>query len=160
MMRARSFFSCSFLASPRYMNTVTKGAWPLVVSRVSTWYWMVWTPRRTSSRRRVSTSSSIFSRVGRMPRASISCSTTWWSRREVSFSMPLDTSTTGVPGSACFATCRAVARTAKDGVASTTIWQSFTQAISVVSSSSSGRATPLSMGFSRFSRSTLLSCWV
>ena len=74
--------------------------------------------------------------------------------------MPLDTSTTGVPGSACFATCRAVARTAKDGVASTTIWQSFTQAISVVSSSSSGRATPLSMGFSRFSRSTLLSCWV
>ncbi len=34
------------------MNTVTKGAWPLVVIRVTTWYWMVCTPRLISSRRR------------------------------------------------------------------------------------------------------------
>ena len=38
MIMARSAFSWAFLASPRYINTVTKGAWPLVVSRVTTWY--------------------------------------------------------------------------------------------------------------------------
>jgi hypothetical protein len=27
------------------MNTVMNGAWPFVVMRVTTWYWMVWTPR-------------------------------------------------------------------------------------------------------------------
>jgi hypothetical protein len=37
------------------MNTVMNGAWPLVVMSVTTWYWMVWTPRATSSRRRFST---------------------------------------------------------------------------------------------------------
>ena len=35
------------------MKTVTNGAWPLVVMSVTTWYWMVCTPRRISSRRRL-----------------------------------------------------------------------------------------------------------
>ena len=54
------------------MNTVTKGAWPLVVSRVTTWYWMVCTPRRISSSKRASTISEIFSSVAVAPRLSIS----------------------------------------------------------------------------------------
>ena len=57
------------------MNTVTKGAWPLVVRSVSTWYWMVCTPRLTSSARRFSTSSVICSSVGAAPMSSISFST-------------------------------------------------------------------------------------
>ena len=44
MIMARSFFSASLFASFRYMNTVRKGACPLVVIRVITWYSMVWTP--------------------------------------------------------------------------------------------------------------------
>ncbi len=45
-------------------------------------------------------------------------------------------------------------RTAKEGVATTTSPQPLTAAMSVVSFSSSGRGTPLSMGFSRVSRRT------
>ena len=36
MIMARSFFSRSFRASFKYMNTVMKGACPLVVRRVTT----------------------------------------------------------------------------------------------------------------------------
>ena len=64
MMRARSCFSWGLRASLRYMKTVMKGAWPLVVMRVTTWYWMVWTPRATSSCRRFSTISSTWAAVG------------------------------------------------------------------------------------------------
>ena len=64
MMTARSFFSCSFLASFKYMNTVMKGACPLVVMRVTTWYWMVWTPLRISSRSRSSTTRETVSGAG------------------------------------------------------------------------------------------------
>ena len=63
MIMARSARSRSLCASPRYMNTVMKGAWPLVVIRVTTWYWMVCTPRLISSRRRRSVMSSIISSV-------------------------------------------------------------------------------------------------
>ena len=77
--------------------------------------------------------------------------------REVSFSMPLDTDTSTVPRSSRGAAARAVVRTAKEGVASTTAPQPFTQARSAVSFSSPGRGTPLSMGFSPVSRSTALS---
>ncbi len=61
MISARSFLVCSSRASLRYMKTVMKGAWPLVVMSVTTWYWMVWTPRAISSRRRLSTMASIWS---------------------------------------------------------------------------------------------------
>jgi len=54
------------------MKTVMKGAWPLVVMRVTTWYWMVWTPRATSSRRRFSTIWLILSSPGCASMASIS----------------------------------------------------------------------------------------
>ncbi len=54
------------------MNTVMNGAWPLVVMRVTTWYWMVWTPRAISSWRRFSTIWSIFSVPGCASMASIS----------------------------------------------------------------------------------------
>ena len=64
MQRARSAFSRSFLASLRYMKTVMNGAWPLVVMRVTTWYWMVWTPRAISSRTRPSTIWETFSSPG------------------------------------------------------------------------------------------------
>ena len=72
--------------------------------------------------------------------------------REVSFSMPLDTDTSTAEGSNRDATARAVVRTAKDGVASTTTLQFFTHSRSEVNASPSGRGTPFSMGFSRFSR--------
>ena len=72
--------------------------------------------------------------------------------------MPLDTRITGAPGDRKALSCFAVLRTAKDGVASTTAPQSFTLARSVVSSRASGRATPGSMGFSRFSRRVACSC--
>ena len=49
----------------------------------------------------------------------------------------------------------AVARTAKEGVATTTRPQPFTAARSVVRFSVSGRGAPFSMGFSRVSRRTL-----
>ena len=75
---ARSAFSRSFLASLRYMKTVMNGAWPLVVMRVTTWYWMVWTPRAISSRTRPSTIWEIFSSPGWASMASISAST--WRR--------------------------------------------------------------------------------
>ena len=75
MIMARSFFSCSFRASFRYMKTVMKGAWPLVVIRVTTWYWMVWTPRRTSSRSRSSTTLEMASSLGATPNSFISFST-------------------------------------------------------------------------------------
>ena len=74
--------------------------------------------------------------------------------REVSFSIPLDTDTSTAPGSSRGARVRAVVRTAKDGVASTTAPQPDAQAGSEVSFSPSGRGTPLSMGFSRRSRRT------
>ena len=74
--------------------------------------------------------------------------------REVSFSMPLDTDTSTAPGSSRGARVRAVVRTAKEGVASTTAPQPLTQAGSEVSFSPSGRGTPLSMGFSLCSRRT------
>ena len=57
------------------MNTVTKGACPLVVMRVTTWYWMVCTPRRISSRRRFSTMPESTSSEGVPPTAAISAST-------------------------------------------------------------------------------------
>ena len=60
------------------MKTVMNGAWPLVVMRVTTWYWMVCTPREISSRTRPSTISEIFSSPGSMPMAAISAST--WRR--------------------------------------------------------------------------------
>ena len=68
--------------------------------------------------------------------------------------MPLDTDTSTAPDSSRGAIVRAVVRTAKDGVASTTAPQPATQEGSEVSRSPSGRETPLSMGFSRFSRRT------
>ena len=79
---------------------------------------------------------------------------TWLRRREVSFSMPLDTEITMVPGSASCFSLAAVARTAKAGVAITTAPQPFTAPISVVRPIVSGSGTPFSMGFSRVSRST------
>ena len=83
-----------------------------------------------------------------------SSSMTWLRRREESFSIPLETETRMVPGSASSLSCFAVDRTAKEGVATTTSPQPLTAAMSVVSFSSSGRGTPFSMGFSRFSRRT------
>ena len=74
---------------------------------------------------------------------------------EVSFSMPLDTDTTTVPGSSSPFRLRAVVRTAKEGVASTTMGQPFTQERSLVRPRASGRGTPLSMGFSCCSWRTL-----
>ena len=82
----------------------------------------------------------------------ISSSMTWLRRREVSFSMPLDTDTRMVPGSTRSFSLAAVVRTAKEGVASTTSPQPFTQAMSSVRARPSGRGTPLSMGFSWLSR--------
>ena len=60
-----------------------------------------------------------------------------------------------VPGSIRSFSWAAVLRTAKDGVASTTSPHPFTAAKSVVNFSSSGRATPFSMGFSWVSRKIL-----
>ena len=60
MMTARSFFSCSLRASLRYMYTVMNGAWPFVVMSVTTWYWIVCTPRTISSLTRFSTISDFF----------------------------------------------------------------------------------------------------
>ena len=74
--------------------------------------------------------------------------------RDVSFSKPFDTETSTAPGSSSGAIDRAVVRTAKEGVASTTIPQSRTQPASQVKWSFSGSGTPFSMGFSRFSRRT------
>jgi len=82
MIMARSCFSLwSCPASFKYMNTVKKGAWPLVVIRVMTWYWMVWMPFFTSSRRRFSTIASICSLVPSHPSSFISSrtsSTIFW----------------------------------------------------------------------------------
>ena len=75
MIMARSRFSASLRASLRYMNTVTNGARPFVVMRVTTWYWMVWTPRRISSRKRPSTTSTTFSSGASTPSSTSSAST-------------------------------------------------------------------------------------
>ena len=66
--------------------------------------------------------------------------------------MHLATETMTVPGASSGATRRAVARTAKEGVASTTkpLWGTVSN--SLVTFSSSGRGTPASRGFSRLSQ--------
>ena len=49
------------------MNSVTNGAWPLVVMRVLIWYWMVWIPSLISFFVRFQAISSAFSMSGSMP---------------------------------------------------------------------------------------------
>ena len=80
---------------------------------------------------------------------------TWVRHRAVSFSMPLATLTTTASCRSRGAALLAVARTAKEGVAITTSSLSPRASMELVRWSASGRGTPLSMGFSRFSRSTL-----
>ena len=75
MMTARSFFSCSLRASLRYMYTVMNGAWPFVVMSVTTWYWIVCTPRTISSRTRFSTISAFFAGSTAAPTSASSSST-------------------------------------------------------------------------------------
>ena len=84
---------------------------------------------------------------------------TWLRRREESFSMPLDTDTTMVPGSSRSFTWAAVDRTAKEGVAMTTRPQPFTAARSQVNFISSGMTTPFSRGFSWVVRRVSDSAW-
>ena len=52
--RARSSLVCPSGTSSRYIKTVTNGACPLHVIKVTSWYWIVWIPCLISSYRRIS----------------------------------------------------------------------------------------------------------
>ena len=67
MIIARSSLKRPSGTSFKYMKTVINGACPFVVIKVTTWYWIVWTPLVISFFKRSSANALIFSSSNSIP---------------------------------------------------------------------------------------------